>query len=217
MAPFQLIQAAPDFRYMIKPAVSLSGPPGAEFTNTKRPTLSVTVPCFNEEIGLPELYRRATAACVEAVGDDYEIILINDGSRDATWSVIRGLSAADPHVHGIDLSRNFGHQAALTAGLTLARGERIFILDADLQDPPELLGPMMAAMDEGADVVYGKRRSRAGETKRKKMTATLFYRLLALLIDFEIPTDTGDFRLVTRRVLNALLSMGEAHRLFAAW
>ena len=178
-----------------------------------RPRLSVTIPCYNEEAGLPELHRRLTAACQEAVGDDYEVILVNDGSaRDDTWGAISRLAETDMHVIGIDLSRNFGHQAALTAALSICRGERIFILDADLQDPPELLGAMMVAMDAGADVVYGKRRKREGESKRKKITAKLFYRVLAQLIDFDIPTDAGDFRLMSRRVLEALLSMPEAHR-----
>jgi dolichol-phosphate mannosyltransferase len=174
--------------------------------------LSVTIPCYNEEAGLPELHRRVTATCREVMGDNYEIILVNDGSRDGTWNTISTLAASDDHVVGVDLSRNFGHQAALTAALTLCTGKRIFILDADLQDPPELLGEMMAMMDAGADVVYGKRRNRAGETKRKKVTAKLFYRLLAQMIDFDIPTDAGDFRLMSRRVLEALLSMPEAHR-----
>lgn len=175
--------------------------------------ISVAIPCYNEEASLPELHRRVTAICREVAGDAYEMILVNDGSRDGTWSVISALADADPHVRGVDLSRNFGHQAALTAGLTLCAGERILIIDADLQDPPELLKPMMEAMDsQGADVVYGKRRSRAGETQSKKLTATIFYRLLGSLIDFEIPTDAGDFRLMTRRVLEALLSMPESHR-----
>jgi dolichol-phosphate mannosyltransferase len=175
--------------------------------------VSVAIPCYNEEASLPELHRRVTAICREVAGDAYEMILVNDGSRDGTWSVISSLAAADSHVRGVDLSRNFGHQAALTAALTLCAGERIFILDADLQDPPELLKAMMEKMDaEGADVVYGKRRSRAGETQSKKVTALLFYRLLGKLIDFEIPSDTGDFRLMTRRVLEALLSMPESHR-----
>ena len=174
--------------------------------------LSVAIPCYNEEASLPELYRRTTLACRDAVGDDYEIILVNDGSRDGSWDAIAALSASDPHVLGIDLSRNFGHQAALTAALNLCSGERVFILDADLQDPPELLGAMMALMDQGADVVYGKRRSRSGETHRKKVTAKIFYRLLGQMIDFEIPTDAGDFRLMSRRVLEALLSMSESHR-----
>jgi dolichol-phosphate mannosyltransferase len=174
--------------------------------------LSVTIPCYNEEAGLAELYRRLTASCRQVVGEDYEVILVNDGSRDGTWAAISALAASDSHLIGVDLSRNFGHQAALTAALTLSRGERIFILDADLQDPPELLADMWTVMDGGADVVYGKRRKRAGETKRKKVTAKLFYRLLAQMIDFDIPTDAGDFRLMSRRVLEALLSMPEAHR-----
>jgi len=174
--------------------------------------VSVAIPCYNEEAGLSELYRRVTAACREAVGDSFEIIMVNDGSHDGTWSRIRALSEADPHVLGLDLSRNFGHQAALTAALNLCSGDRIFILDADLQDPPELLTDMMRMMDDGADVVYGKRRSRAGERKRKKLTAVLFYRLLGQMIDFEIPTDAGDFRLMNRRVLEALLRMPESHR-----
>jgi dolichol-phosphate mannosyltransferase len=174
--------------------------------------LSVTIPCYNEEAGLAELHRRLTATCQQVVGDDYEVILVNDGSRDGTWNAISTLAAADNHIIGVDLSRNFGHQAALTAALTLCSGERIFILDADLQDPPELLGDMMAVMDQGADVVYGKRRKRDGESKRKKVTAKLFYRVLAQMIDFDIPTDAGDFRLMSRRVLEALLSMPEAHR-----
>jgi glycosyltransferase involved in cell wall biosynthesis len=195
---------------MIAEASAVTNP--AETLLDKGRRLSVTIPCYNEEAGLPELYRRVTATCQEVIGDDYELILVNDGSRDGTWDAIKALSERDPHVIGIDLSRNFGHQAALTAALTLCAGERIFILDADLQDPPELLGAMMAMMDEGADVVYGKRRSRAGETRRKKITAKIFYRLLAQLIDFDIPTDAGDFRLMSRRVLTALLSMPEAHR-----
>jgi dolichol-phosphate mannosyltransferase len=174
--------------------------------------LSVAIPCYNEEAGIPELYRRLTAVCRAVVGEDYEVILVNDGSRDGTWNVIRALSTADTHIIGVDLSRNFGHQAALTAALNLCSGERIFILDADLQDPPELLGDMMSMMDGGADVVYGKRRSRAGETKRKKITAMMFYRLLGQMIDFDIPTDAGDFRLINRRVLEALLKMPEVHR-----
>jgi dolichol-phosphate mannosyltransferase len=178
----------------------------------KQCRVSVAIPCYNEEAGLAELYRRVTAACLDFTGGDYEIILVNDGSRDGTWAAIKALTVADPHVLGIDLSRNFGHQAALTAALKLCTGDRIFIVDADLQDPPELLGQMMTLMDQGADVVYGKRRSRAGETKRKKISAMIFYRLLGQLIDFDIPTDAGDFRLMSRRVLKALLDMPESHR-----
>ena len=172
--------------------------------------LSVVVPCFNEEVGLRELHRRVTAICQE-VGD-YEVILVNDGSRDGTWSLMRQLADADPHLAVVNLSRNHGHQLALTAGLSFARGQRILIIDADLQDPPELLPEMMRLMDEGADVVYGQRRHRMSETPFKTLTAKVFYRLLQHLADIDIPPDTGDFRLMTRRSLDVLNSMPEQSR-----
>ena len=134
--------------------------------------LSVVIPCYNEELGLIELHRRVTATCKE--WGDYEIILVNDGSRDRTLGIMRQLADADPHVVVVNLSRNHGHQLALTAGLTLARGQRILILDADLQDPPELLPQMMSLMDHGVDIVYGQRRRRDGETPFKTLTAKLF-------------------------------------------
>jgi dolichol-phosphate mannosyltransferase len=159
-----------------------------------------------------ELHGRLSAACRQAVGDGYEIVLVNDGSTDGTWQTIERLAAQDGHVVGVDLSRNHGHQLALTAGLAIASGERIFIIDADLQDPPELLGPMMHRMDEGADVVYGKRRRREGDTAFKRLTASLFYRLLDRMTEVTIPVDTGDFRLMSRRALDALLAMPEQYR-----
>lgn len=177
-----------------------------------RPGLSIVVPCFNEEAGLDELHTRVSAVARATVDSDYEIVLVNDGSRDGTWDAICRLADSDPAVVGIDLSRNHGHQAALSAGLSLARGERIFILDADLQDPPELLPRMMALIEDGADVVYGQRLDRDGETRFKRASASLFYRLLAQLVDVEIPLDTGDFRLMTRRALEVLNSMPEQHR-----
>jgi dolichol-phosphate mannosyltransferase len=143
---------------------------------------------------------------------DYEIILVNDGSRDGTWNLMCQLADADPHVAAISLSRNHGHQLALTAGLTFARGQRILIIDADLQDPPELLPEMMRLMDEGADIVYGQRRRRQGETPFKRLSAKLFYRLLERITDICIPTDTGDFRLMSRRSLDILNSMPEQSR-----
>jgi glycosyltransferase involved in cell wall biosynthesis len=176
------------------------------------PQLSVVAPCFNEADGLAELHRRVTAACAEAVGDAYEIVLVDDGSRDATPLILADLAHRDPHVVGVKLSRNYGHQLALTAGLSVCRGERILIVDADLQDPPELLRAMMALMDQGADIVYGQRITRAGETWWKRATASLFYRALRSLSDVEIPLDSGDFRLMNRRSLSALLAMPEAHR-----
>ena len=175
--------------------------------------LSIVVPCFNEAECLPVLHQRLTAAARASSGEDYELVLVNDGSRDASWSLMEALAADDPHLVAVNLSRNHGHQLALTAGLDLCRGEHIMIVDADLQDPPELLGPMLETMRrEGADVVYGVRRSRAGESAFKKATAHGFYRLLASATDVEIPLDTGDFRLMTRRALNVLLAMPEQAR-----
>src|SRR4029453_11104173 len=142
--------------------------------------LSIVVPCFNEEACLAELHRRLTSAAQTAAGDDYELVLINDGSSDGSWPAKQGLAQADIHVLAINLSRNHGHQLALTAGLDLCRGARILIIDADLQDPPELLGPMLEVMRrEQADIVYGVRKSRAGETAFKRATAHGFYRLLS--------------------------------------
>jgi dolichol-phosphate mannosyltransferase len=175
--------------------------------------LSVVIPCFNEEACLEVLHRRVGAAAKKAVGEDYEIVLINDGSRDSSWTVMRRLAAQDPHLVAINLSRNHGHQLALTAGLDLCRGDVILVIDADLQDPPELLGDMLATMDaEDADVVYGVRKSRAGETAFKRATAHGFYRLLSRATEVEIPLDAGDFRLMSRRALDALLSMPEQAR-----
>ena len=156
--------------------------------------LSIVVPCYNEEGCLAELHRRLSAAAAAVAGDAYEIVLINDGSRDRTWPIMQALAEQDPHLVAINLSRNHGHQLALTAGLDLCAGERILIIDADLQDPPELLADMMAAMDgQQADVVYAVRRARAGETAFKRHTAKAFYRILFKLSEIEIPLDTGDF------------------------
>jgi dolichol-phosphate mannosyltransferase len=179
---------------------------------TPTPKLSVVSPCYNEEGSLSELYRRLTAVCKGQAGEDYEIVLIDDGSSDHTRSLITQLSSDDPHVVGVLLSRNHGHQLALSAGLQVCRGERVLIIDADLQDPPELLGDMMKLMDEGADVVYGQRRERRGESPFKKLSAMLFYRLLNRLVDIKIPIDTGDFRLMSRRTLDELNRMPERHR-----
>ena len=175
--------------------------------------LSIVVPCFNEQACIAELHARLGAAARIAVGEDYELVLINDGSRDESWPVMRAIAAADPHVVAVNLSRNHGHQLALTAGLDLCRGETVLIIDADLQDPPELLPQMLAAMkDSDADVVYGVRKSRAGETAFKRATAHGFYRLLSRATEVDIPLDTGDFRLMSRRALDALLAMPEQAR-----
>ncbi len=175
--------------------------------------LSIVVPCYNEQECLAALHERLTKAARSAAGDDYELVLVNDGSSDRTWPMMRDLAASDPHLIAVNLSRNHGHQLALTAGLDLCRGDTILIIDADLQDPPELLGDMLEAMRrEDADVVYGVRSSRAGETRFKRATAHAFYRMLARATDVDIPLDAGDFRLMSRRALNVLLSMPEQSR-----
>jgi glycosyltransferase involved in cell wall biosynthesis len=177
------------------------------------PSLSIVVPCYNEQACLVELHARLSAAAREVAGDDYEIVLVNDGSSDDSWQVMQALARSDPRLAAINLSRNHGHQLALTAGLDLCSGGRILIIDADLQDPPELLPDMMAEMDrQSADVVYAVRRARAGETAFKRGSAKLFYRLLSRLAEIEIPLDTGDFRLMSRRALDALLSLPEQAR-----
>ena len=175
--------------------------------------LSIVVPCFDEEACLPVLHERLTAAARSAVGGDYEIVLVNDGSRDRTWPMMAELAETDPRLVAVNLSRNHGHQLALTAGLDICRGDAVLVIDADLQDPPELLSEMLATMRrEGADVVYGVRKSRAGETAFKRATAHGFYRLLSRATEVEIPVDTGDFRLMSRRALDALLAMPEQAR-----
>lgn len=206
---------------MTQPSLSLSTPPDA-LARTPRPSLavvpnqtvglSVVAPCYNEEGGVEIFVERMTAACRAVVGEDFELLLVNDGSKDSTWSKLRALAAADPCVAAVNLARNHGHQLAVTAGLSLVRGERILIIDADLQDPPELLAAMMAKLDEGFDVAYGKRRTRAKESRFKLGTAALFYRVLNKLAEVEIPRDTGDFRLMTRRTADRLNAMPEADR-----
>ncbi|MCX7868430.1 MAG: glycosyltransferase family 2 protein [Terrimicrobiaceae bacterium] len=175
------------------------------------PILTVLCPCYREEANLAEMHRRVTAVCA-GLGVSYEIVLVDDGSPDATWREICRLAKSDPHVAGLRLTRNYGHQLAVTAGLARARGQRILILDADLQDPPELLPEMMRLMDAGADNVYGQRVSRAGVPIWKKACYKIFYRVLAFLAGCEIPPDAGDFRLISRRVADAVNAMPEQHR-----
>ncbi len=175
--------------------------------------LSLVVPCFNEEACLAELHQRLGAAAREVAGDDYELVFVNDGSRDQSWLMMQRMAEGDPHLVAVNLSRNHGHQLALTAGLDLCRGQTILIIDADLQDPPELLSGMCTVMrEQRADVVYGVRRSRAGETAFKRATAHGFYRLLSRATEVNIPLDAGDFRLMSRRALDALLAMPEQAR-----
>jgi polyisoprenyl-phosphate glycosyltransferase len=174
--------------------------------------LSIVAPCFNEEEVIDEFCRRALQAAGRVVGSDFELVLIDDGSRDGTWHAIETLSKAHSEIVGVRLMRNHGHQLAATAGLSVARGQRLLLIDADLQDPPELLAEMMSAMDEGADVVYGQRQMRKGESWFKLTTAAAFYRLLPWLATVDMPRDTGDFRLMSRRVTDILLSMPEQDR-----
>lgn len=179
----------------------------------ERLELSIVVPCFNEATGLAELVRRCCASASAAVNDSYELILIDDGSGDRSWQIMTSLMGEYDNLTAIKLSRNFGHQVALSAGLAAVRGRVVLVLDADLQDPPELLGEMLEQMrTSGADVVYGQRRSRAGETLFKSWTAGIFYRLLKLSTDVAIPLDTGDFRLMSRRVAELVAQMPERDR-----
>jgi dolichol-phosphate mannosyltransferase len=181
--------------------------------NESRPALSVVAPCFNEAAGLQEFHRRVRDVCCSVVGDSFEVLLVDDGSRDATWSIMCDIARLDHNVVAIRLSRNYGHQLALTAGLHQCTGERVLLIDADLQDPPELLLPMMKIMDGfGAEVVYGQRRTRHGETRFKTLTAALFYRLLRRLTDVQIPEATGDFRLMSRRAVVVFNNMPEHYR-----
>jgi glycosyltransferase involved in cell wall biosynthesis len=180
-------------------------------TCVPRPTLSVVAPCYDEQDVLPEFLRRI-GAVLDAQGGPSEFVLVDDGSRDRTWEIMNKAAAEDSRVTAIRLMRNHGHQLALTAGLTLCRGERILIIDADLQDPPELLPDMIELMDQGADVVYGQRRRRSGDSLFKRFTAAVFYRLIGRMTEVEIPSDTGDFRLITRQVLDLLIAMPERHR-----
>jgi glycosyltransferase involved in cell wall biosynthesis len=180
------------------------------------PALSVVAPCYNEEGVLPEFLRRV-GLVLDGIGLSSEIVVVDDGSRDRTWQVMTEVATRDSRIVAVRLMRNHGHQLALTAGLSVCRGKRILIIDADLQDPPELLVEMIALMDGAGgageiDVVYGQRRKREGESLFKRATAAAFYRLIGRMTDVEIPTDAGDFRLVTRRVLDLLLAMPERHR-----
>ncbi|MGC1305376.1 MAG: glycosyltransferase family 2 protein [Caulobacteraceae bacterium] len=174
--------------------------------------LSVVAPCYNEEGSLPAFVERMAAAAYAVAGPAFELILVNDGSRDATWPCIRALSTNRPEIVGVNLSRNHGHQLAVTAGLKLARGARVLIIDADLQDPPEVVSAMMEKMDDGFDVVFGRRHIRAGESVFKLTTAKLFYRLLHSVSEVEIPQDVGDFRLMSRRIVDRLNAMPERDR-----
>lgn len=173
--------------------------------------ISIVAPVYNEEAVLAMLYERVRTVLDDA-GERWELILVNDGSRDRSAEVIANLHARDPRVKGISFSRNFGFQIAATAGLDHAGGDAVILTDADLQDPPEVYPAMLAKWREGYDVVYGVRASRQGETWFKLTTAKLFYRLIHRITSINIPLDTGDFRLMDRRVINSLRGMNERNR-----
>ncbi len=175
------------------------------------PTISIVVPAYNEQEGLAELHARV-AAVMNATGESWELLLVNDGSTDATLACMEALRAADPHVALVNLSRNFGKEIATTAGLDHAAGAAVIVIDADLQDPPELIPQMIALWRQGFDTVYAQRRRREGETWMKKTTARLFYRLMEGVSRVRVPRDTGDFRLMSRRVVEALRLLREQHR-----
>lgn len=175
-------------------------------------TLSVVCPCYNEQDVLPELLQRL-GKLRDRLHQPVEFILINDGSSDRTWEMLVESADRDDSVVAVDLSRNHGHQLALSAGLSVCRGDLIAVIDADLQDPPELIPHMIDVLDtQRADVVYGQRRRREGENLFKLATASGFYRLIEWLSETEIPRDAGDFRVMTRRALDVLLQMPERHR-----
>ena len=174
--------------------------------------LSLIVPVFNEEEVLPVSYARMSAAMQALTGYDYEIIYVNDGSRDGTMKQLRAIAKEHKEVRVISFSRNFGHQLAVTAGMDNARGDALIIIDADLQDPPEVIAELVKAWDNGADIAYGKRLKREGETVFKKLTAFCYYRLLNAMSAYPIPLDTGDFRLLDKKVADVFLKMREHNR-----
>jgi dolichol-phosphate mannosyltransferase len=184
-----------------------------------KPVLSIIAPIFNEEKNIPELYRRVSEV-MNTTQDSWELVLVDDGSSDQSYDLIQELAQRDPRVRPVIFARNFGHQIAVTAGLDYARGDAVVIIDADLQDPPELIVDMLAKWREGYQVVYAVRAEREGETFFKKFTASMFYRIIFRITDVKIPLDTGDFRLLDRKVVNVLNQMREKHRFLrgmSAW
>lgn len=174
-------------------------------------SISLVIPCYNEEDVLPEL-RRRLQELVAQYSCPVEVVLVDDGSKDATWSLLTTYAGEDQFIKAVRLSRNFGHQTAITCGLDQTQGEVVVILDADLQDPPELIPQMIADWRDGYDVVYGQRRTRAGESAAKKFFAFAFYRIFEKVAGLKVPRDTGDFRLMDRRAVDALQSLRERHR-----
>ena len=183
------------------------------------PLCSVIVPVFNEEKVVLQTCERLSGV-MDALGEEYEILFVDDGSRDRTLDLLRACAATRPSLRVLSLSRNFGQQIAIAAGLEHARGRTAVLIDGDLQDPPELIPDMLSLWRQGWDVVYGKRRTREGEKATKKVASRFFYRLLRWLTDQDIPVDAGDFRLMDRKVVDALVSMKEQSKFFrgmVAW
>ena len=181
--------------------------------------LSLVIPVYNEQEVLRDSFTRMDAA-MKSTGYNYEIIYVNDGSRDQTLLQLRELAAENKHVKVLSFSRNFGHQLAVTCGMDAAKGDALIIIDVDLQDPPELIPQMVKMWEDGADIVYGKRLKRKGETLFKKLTAAMYYRLLSWMSAYPIPLDTGDFRLIGRNVADLFLQMREHNRFLrgmSAW
>ena len=177
----------------------------------QRPTLSLIIPMFNEEEIIEELDRRLKQFLAE-LDESWEVVFINDGSKDRTLEMLKALATEEPRYKILSFSRNFGHQAAITAGMDRAEGDAVVIMDADLQDPPEVVREMLERWREGYDVVYGQRGRRLGESIFKKVTAAGFYRVLRMLIPIDIPLDTGDFRLMSRSVVLTMRALREQHR-----
>ena len=175
------------------------------------PLLSVVVPVYNEQEVIGETVKRLVGV-LDGMSVDYEVVFVNDGSRDGTLSVLRPLCEADARLKLVNFSRNFGHQIAITAGMDMTRGDAVVVIDADLQDPPEVIPGMFEVWKQGYEVVYGKRVSREGETFFKKFTARVFYRFMARMTEVDMPVDTGDFRLIDRRVVDALRRIPERNR-----
>lgn len=184
-----------------------------------QPVLSLVVPIYNEEEVIPEMYRRMTTV-MEGIGEPYELILINDGSRDKSIELLHDLHDSDSRVRVINFARNFGHQIAITAGMDYAQGEAVVVIDSDLQDPPEVIPEMVEKWREGYKVVYGVRTEREGESWFKLTTANLFYRLMNRITNVDIPLDAGDFRLMDRAAIQTMRAMREKHRFMrglSAW
>ena len=176
-----------------------------------KPKYSIVAPVFNESGSLPEFYRRVKEA-MDPLGEAWELVLVDDGSKDGSTDMMRELAKGDPRVRPVIFARNFGHQLAVTAGLDYSRGEAVTIIDSDLQDPPEVIPEMIQKWLEGYEVVYAQRTEREGETWFKLFTASIFYRLIYRITDVDIPLDTGDFRLLDRKVVDVMNQMRERHR-----